>query len=304
MKSKYLLAFLFVCLSIAMMPMSERVFAQEQKNQWANADDIQWGSTGANGPGTSMKMLLTKDNGMIDDLIRGLWLVKVDPKGEYAVTATAKEDRVFFVAKGQGRFTLGDQQINTKPGDAFGVPAGVKHGLKNAEKEPVELVVFASNLQTPNPEAKPIWGRADDMEWQPNNTHGPGCASKMVLGGDSSTVFRGMWLMKVNPGGLNFVHSDAEHQLFYIWKAPEPDSRARGSRTHAARWIIKDKIMQTKTGDAFYAAGPPNMDKHGSINESNDTPLIYIGIGARIPGQAGSGGGRGQRQNPGERRNN
>ena len=42
MKHKYLLAFLFVCLSIAMIPTSERVFGQEQKEQWAKSDDIQW----------------------------------------------------------------------------------------------------------------------------------------------------------------------------------------------------------------------------------------------------------------------
>ena len=73
MKSKYRLAFLFVCLSIAIMLMFGQVNAQEQKKQWANGDDIQWNDAGANGSGTSIKMLLTKDNGMIDDLIRGIW---------------------------------------------------------------------------------------------------------------------------------------------------------------------------------------------------------------------------------------
>jgi mannose-6-phosphate isomerase-like protein (cupin superfamily) len=262
----------------------------EQKKQWANSDDIPWSAAGVNGPGTSIKMLLIKDNGMIDDIVKGMWLMKVDPKGEFTVTATAKEERAFFVAGGQGLFTLGDQQIETKPGDAFAVPAGVKHGLKNSGNEPVELVVLSSNLQAPKPEAKPAWGRADDMEWQPNNTHGPGCSTRNLLGRESGIVFR-MWLMKVDPGGLNYVHSDAEHQLFYIWKAPVPGTT--DARTHAARWIVKDKIMQTKAGDAFYLAGPPNMEKHGSINESRDTPMIYLGIGVAVPRQQAAGRGRG-----------
>jgi mannose-6-phosphate isomerase-like protein (cupin superfamily) len=256
--------------------------------------EMSWGNPGADGPGTSTKVLLTKANGFLDDLIRAMWLVKVDPGGQYTVTSAPKEDLAFFVAKGTGRFTLGDEQIETKPGDAYGVPAGVKHGLANTGAEPVELVVFAAPLLAPNPTAKPLKGRADDMKWEPNATHGPGCDLKMLFGGGFSTVIRGLWIMRGNPGSINIVHSGAEHQLFYMWVAPEPSKTPRDSRTEGARLILRDRAMQTRAGDAIYAAGAPRIDEHGFINESPKDPLIYVAIGVRIPGQGGGqrGGGR------------
>jgi len=96
------------------------------------------------------KVVFTKDSGVfLDDLIRGMWVVKVDPGGQFTVTTSPKEDVVFFVSKGTGKFTLGDEQIDTKPGDAYGAPAGTKYGLANDGKEPVELVMYAAPLTAP-----------------------------------------------------------------------------------------------------------------------------------------------------------
>jgi mannose-6-phosphate isomerase-like protein (cupin superfamily) len=265
--------------------------ALAQQGPVVHSDGIAWGNPGAHGPGTSTKILLTKESGFLDDLLRAMWLVKIDPGGQYTVTSFAKEDLAFFVTRGAGRFTLGDEQIDTKPGDAFGVPAGLKHGLANTGSEPVELVVFAAPLQAPNPTAKPVKGRADDMTWEPNATHGPGCDLKMLLSGGFSTVLRGLWIMRGNPGSLNVVHSGAEHQLFYVWTAPSPSRTPRDSRTEGARLILRDRAMQTRTGDAIYAAGAPRLDEHGFLNESPKEPLIYVAIGVRIPGQGGQRGG-------------
>lgn len=266
--------------------------AMAQKPIFVHSDEMPWGNPGASGPGTSTKLLLTKDSGFLDDLLRAMWLVKVDPGGEYSVPAGSKEDMAFFVAKGTGRFTLGEEQVDTKPGDAYGVPAGIKCGLSNNGKELVELVVYAAPLTTPNPTARPVKGRADDMQWQPNATHGPGCELKMLLGGGFSTVIRGLWIMKGNPGSINVVHSGAEHQAFYMWTAPVPNPTPRDSRTEGARLILRDRIFQARTGDAFYAGGAPRLDEHGLFNESTKDQLIYVAIGVRIPGQGGPGGGR------------
>ena len=105
--------------------------AMAQTGTFIHSDEVAWAQPGAHGPGTSIKMLMTKENGFLDDLFRAMWLVKIDPGGAYTVATVPKEDMAFFVAKGTGRFTLGDEQIDTKPGDAYGVPAGVKHGLAN-----------------------------------------------------------------------------------------------------------------------------------------------------------------------------
>lgn len=284
MKLKYVTVLLWMSAGLALA----------QKVPFVHSDEISWGKPGAYGPGTSVKLLLTRENGFLDDLLRAMWLVKVDPGGEYSVSTASKEDMAFFVAKGTGRFTLGEEPVDTKPGDAYGVPAGVKYGLANNGRDPVELVVFAAPLQSPNPTAKSVKGRADDMQWQPNATHGPGCDLKMLLSGGFSTVIRGLWIMRGNPGSLNVVHSGAEHQLFYLWTAPVPSSTPRDSRTEGARLVLRDRIMQARGGDAFYAGGAPRLDEHGMMNESTKDPLIYLAIGVRIPGQGGPAGGRGR----------
>ena len=234
--------------------------------------------------------MFTKDSGVfLDDLIRGMWVVKVDPGGQFTVTTSPKEDLAFFVSKGTGKFTLGDEQIDTKPGDAYGVPAGTKYGLVNNGTEPVELLMYAAPLIAPNPANKPVKGRADDMEWVPNNTHGPGCEQKMLLRGGFSSVIRNMWLMKGNPGSINMVHSGGDHQIMYLWVAPVPSATPRDSRTYGARVILRDHIMQASQGDVFYAGGAPRRDEHGLFDESPKDPLIYIAIGALPPGQGPAG---------------
>jgi mannose-6-phosphate isomerase-like protein (cupin superfamily) len=103
---------------------------QAQKNPWVHGDELQWSNAGTLGPGTSTKVLLTKENGFLDDLIRAEYVLKIDAGGAYTVNNTPKEDLAFYVIKGQARFTLGEQQIDAKIGDAFGVPAGTKHGIR------------------------------------------------------------------------------------------------------------------------------------------------------------------------------
>jgi hypothetical protein len=261
---------------------------------YVHTDEIAWGNPGVYGPGTSSKAVFTKDSGVfLDDLLRGMWVVKVDPGGQVTATTSPKEDLAFFVSKGTGKFTLGEEQIDTKPGDAYGVPAGTKYGLTNNGGAPVELLMYAAPLTVSNPATKPARGRADDMEWTPNNTHGPGCDQKMLLRGGFSSVIRNMWLMRGNPGSVNMVHSGGDHQIMYFWVAPIPSSTPKDSRTYGARAILRDRIVQVRQGDAFYAGGAPRRDEHGMFDESPKDPLIYIAIGALPPGQGPTpGGGR------------
>jgi len=196
---------------------------------YVHTDELAWGGAGAYGPGTSGKAVFTK------------------------------EDLAFFVSRGTGKFTLGDEQIDTRPGDAYGVPAGTRYGLLNNGKDAVELLMYASPLIAPNPANKPVKARADDMEWVANTTHGPGCDQKMLLRGGFSSVIRNMWLMRGNPGSVNMVHSGGDHQIMYFWVAPVPSATPRDSRTYGARAILRDRIVQVRQGDAFYAGGAPHV---------------------------------------------
>jgi hypothetical protein len=110
-------------------------------------------------------------------------------------------------------------------------------------------------------------------------------------------VIRGLWIIRVNGFGINIVHSGAEHQLFFIFEAPEPSKTPRDSRTEAGRLIVGNNVMQAKVGDAFYAGGAPKLVEHGMFNESKDKPMTYVAIGVRIPGQPDPGrGGGGKKQ--------
>ena len=300
MKRKTTLVWLCLALALVLVLLLPSAWAQAQpqgvKPPWVHADEIPWATPGALGPGTSVKMLLTKENGFLDDLIRAEYLLKIDAGGSYTATDTPKEDLAFYVTAGQAKFTLADKDIDAKPGDAFGVPAGTKHGIANNGKDPFEVVVFAAPVAAPNPANKPVWGRADDMKWAPNATHGPGCELKMILNGGFSNCIRGLWTIRVNASGINLVHSGAEHQLFYVYEAPEPSKTPRDSRTDAGRLIVGNTIMQTRIGDAFYAGGAPKLVEHGMFNESKDKPLTYVAIGVRIPGTGAAparGGARG-----------
>ena len=102
MRLKHLPGLLCAGLALAMSLALPRASAQAQKNPWASAGDVAWGNAGANGPGTSTKVLLTKENGMIDDTVRAFYKVKVDPGGAYTVAAAPDEDRIFFVALDRG----------------------------------------------------------------------------------------------------------------------------------------------------------------------------------------------------------
>ena len=295
MNRKSVFGWLCLSLGLALLLMLRPVWAQAQpqaqKNPWVHGDELPWGYAGTLGPGTSTKILLTKENGFIDDLVRAEYVLKIDPGGSYIANDTPKEDLAFYVTVGQAKFTLADKEIDAKPGDAFGVPAGTKHGIANNGKAPFEVVVYAAPMTAPNPADKPVWGRADDMKWTPNATHGPGCELKMILSGGFSNVIRGLWIMRVNPGGINLVHSGAEHQLFYITEAPVPSKTPRDSRTDAGRLIVGHTVMQTRLGDAFYAAGAPKLEEHGMFNESKDAPLTYLAIGVPVGGTARGGGG-------------
>jgi quercetin dioxygenase-like cupin family protein len=295
MKMKYAAMLLSICVSGAIAQVTP---ASVLPTGFVHTDEIAWAGAGAFGPGTSSRAVFTKDV-FLDDLIRGMWVVKVDPGGQFTVTTSPKEDLAFFVSKGTGKFTLGDDQIDTKPGDAYGVPAGTRYGLANNGSEPVELLMYAAPLIAPNPANKPAKGSADSMEWVPNNTHGPGCDQKMLLRGGFSSVIRNMWLMRGNPGSVNMVHSGGDHQIMYLWVAPVPSATPRDSRTYGARVILRDHVMQARQGDAFYAGGAPRRDEHGLFDESPKDPLIYIAIGALPPGQGPGGpggpGGRGGR---------
>lgn len=54
-----------------------------------------------------------------------------------------REDEVYFVARGKGKFARGAEELTALPGEVLFVPAGEPHRFHSIEEELVLLVVFA-----------------------------------------------------------------------------------------------------------------------------------------------------------------
>ena len=54
-----------------------------------------------------------------------------EPGQEHALHAHAGQDKVYHVLEGEGRFLLGDRELEMKAGDLLVAPEGVPHGVRN-----------------------------------------------------------------------------------------------------------------------------------------------------------------------------
>jgi mannose-6-phosphate isomerase-like protein (cupin superfamily) len=70
--------------------------------------------------------------------------------GVYVLPATGtdlqsphKQDELYIVLRGHGRFTAGDETVDTAPGDYLYVKAGVVHRFHDITEDLVVAVVFA-----------------------------------------------------------------------------------------------------------------------------------------------------------------
>lgn len=51
------------------------------------------------------------------------------------------QDKFYYVVAGNGRFTLGDQQVTAGEGEVVWAPAGLLHGVTNSGKDRLTLLV-------------------------------------------------------------------------------------------------------------------------------------------------------------------
>ena len=54
-----------------------------------------------------------------------------------------REDEIYYVVRGRGRFRRGAEELPARPGDVLFVPAREPHHFHSVEEELVLLVVFA-----------------------------------------------------------------------------------------------------------------------------------------------------------------
>lgn len=54
------------------------------------------------------------------------------------------QDKVYYVLKGAGRFSLAGREETLKEGEALVAPAGVEHGLENVGPDPLLILVLVA----------------------------------------------------------------------------------------------------------------------------------------------------------------
>lgn len=93
-----------------------------------------------------------------------LVLMALRPGEEIGSETHATHDQFFRIEKGKGRIRIGQAKIRVGPGDAFVVPAGVRHNLTNTGKKRLRLYTLyappnhADHLIEPT---KPLAGAHD-----------------------------------------------------------------------------------------------------------------------------------------------
>ena len=65
----------------------------------------------------------------------------LEPTQVQAVHSHAGADKFYFVLEGEGKFTIGAEEREAKPGLVIVAPAGVAHGVTNTGSDRLSLLV-------------------------------------------------------------------------------------------------------------------------------------------------------------------
>lgn len=65
----------------------------------------------------------------------------LEPTQAQAVHAHESADKFYFVLQGEGRFMIGTEERDAKPGTVVVAPAGIPHGVINNGRERLSLLV-------------------------------------------------------------------------------------------------------------------------------------------------------------------
>jgi quercetin dioxygenase-like cupin family protein len=74
-----------------------------------------------------------------DSLLLGLNCL--DPGQTQKAHEHADQDKFYYIFEGNGRFWLGDEQVDAAEGDIIWAPAGISHGVTNLSAARLTLLV-------------------------------------------------------------------------------------------------------------------------------------------------------------------
>ena len=95
--------------------------------------------------------------------------ITVDPGGASKSVAYPREEQAYFVEEGTGELQFGDGKYPLRRNDFLYLPAGIGHGLSNAGRAPLKVIVMGFKLAaapTGDSLSKPQIANTDDVKKQ------------------------------------------------------------------------------------------------------------------------------------------
>ena len=90
--------------------------------------------------GAMARMVLTRNE--LEEI--GFFACATLPPGKIIESHVDPMEEIYFIARGEGEMTVGDEKSHVVPGDAIRLPPEVPHALENSGKEDLFILVVAS----------------------------------------------------------------------------------------------------------------------------------------------------------------
>lgn len=184
----------------------------------------------ANAPGCSYRPLFgigDKDADQLKSVAR-YGELEVEPGRVTAVVSYPAEEQIYFIAEGSGTLLYDSEKFPVKKNDFMYIPAGVKHGIANASKALLKVIIMGYRIPpglTIQPTPRLMLASADDVHLQVLGQHGPTTQFKLLMGLTSSRrdklasayVMDSLFIMDFAPGGTNIPHNHpAEEEIYFL----------------------------------------------------------------------------------------
>jgi mannose-6-phosphate isomerase-like protein (cupin superfamily) len=152
--------------------------------------------------------------------------ITVAPHGSCKNVTYPAEEQAYVVVAGSGTLLYGDQTEPVKPDDFMYLPAGVAHGVRNANDTPVRLFVMGFKIE-PNtpPPSRLLIANYDGIKKQTLSSHPDSVFYQLMMGNVDSKrdrlaaahLLTSLFVMEFQPGGTNFPHHhDSEEEIYFL----------------------------------------------------------------------------------------
>jgi mannose-6-phosphate isomerase-like protein (cupin superfamily) len=181
----------------------------------------------------------------------------VDAGGNSALVSYPAEEQIYFIVSGAGAVACGGARVPVKVNDFVYLPPGSRHGVTNADAEPLRLLVMGFRIPDGAkvaPSRRLMIANTADVPLQELAGHGPTTKFKLLIGTTESTRDKlaaasqmvSLFLMDFAPGGTNIPHHhEMEEEIYFVLKGSGEMVAGGGMDGNEGR-------HRTQQGDAWF----------------------------------------------------